>query len=150
MAGLVLLALTAACSRAAEPFIIPDLADVEYASASQMNGTSKVWEHEIRDPERIAPILARLRENNSGYHTPTRPESSEQSHAIAFVGKNGVSLMIWIGPDWLGGFDTVMEEGGGIISRYRPLDASEREALLALIREPDPKGRVKISNGRYL
>jgi len=149
MAGLVLLALTAACSRAAEPFIIPDLEDVEYASASQINGTSTIWEHEIRDPKRIAPILARLRENNSGYQS-TRPESSEQSHAISFAGKNGVLLMIWIGRDWLGGFDTVMEEGGGIISRYRPLGASEREALLALIREPDPKGRVKISNGKYL
>jgi hypothetical protein len=156
MAGLVLLALTTACSRAAEPFIIPDLKDVEYASASQLKGTSKVWEHEIRDPRRIAPILAQLRENNSGsgYRTQTRlgqmfSESREQSHAIAFVGKDGVPLMIWIGPDWLGGYDTVMEENGGTISRDRPLGASEREALLALIREPDPMGRVRISNGQY-
>ena len=96
MAALALAALTAACSRPADPFVIPDVQDVAYVSTSQLEARTRTWEFEPRDPERIGPILK-----------------------------------------------------GRPISRYRPMDASEREALLALIRKPDPKGRVRISNGQY-
>lgn len=157
MAGLVLAALALACSRSAPPFVIPDLEDLEYLYVTQLEGTTKVWQHEIRDPKRIKPILAHFREHNSGYRQPTdlsrmvASDSRVQDHAISFSTGEGVPLIIWIGPDWLGGFDQVYEEDGrSSISRYRPLDASEREALLSLIRETDPMGRVVISNGEYL
>jgi hypothetical protein len=153
MAGLVLLALATACSRATEPFVIPELKDVKRVIVSRVEGTSTIWRHEIRDPRRIDPILAHLREHNSGYRT-ARPRvlreavsrKREYDHTIAFVGEDTTaSLIILIGPDWLGGFDDRRKDGK-LVERDRPLSVSEREAILALIREPDPKGRVVIEN----
>ena len=71
MAGLVLLALATACTRPTKPFTIPELKDVDYVHVSQIEGTTKVQEYEIRDPRRIAPILAHLKEHNHGYRTET-------------------------------------------------------------------------------
>ena len=147
MAGLALLALASACSRPTKPFAIPDLKQVQYVQVSQIEGTSTVWEHEIRDPRRIAPILAHFREHNRGYRTATflgemLSRDRVQIYAVSFSGDDGVPLIIWVGPDWLGGIDKAVEFDGEMLERDRPLSASEREALLALIRERDPMGRV--------
>ena len=152
MAGLVLLALATACSRdAPEPLVIPELEDVKYVIVSQLEGKSTLWRHEIRDPGRIDPILAHLRKHNSGYR-PARPRilrealsrKSDYDHTIAFVKEDTTaSLYLFIGPGWLGGFDD-LRENGRLVERDRPLSASEREAILALVREPDPQGRVVI------
>ena len=147
MAGLALLALASACSRPTKPFAIPNLKQVQYVRVSQIEGTSEVWEHEIRDPRRIVPILAHFREHNRGYRTATflgemLSRERVQIYAISFGGDDGVPLIVWVGPDWLGGIDTAVGLDGKMLERDRPLSASEREALLALVREKDPMGRV--------
>ena len=164
IAGLVVLALATAglvlvlatvWPRVVEPLIIPELEDVRSVIVSHVDGTSTIWMHEIKDPERIAPILAHLRERNSGYRKAMLrifrevwSRETEHDHTIAF-GKEDTtaSLILWIGPDWLGGFDDRRKEGT-LDERDRPMSASEREAILALVREPDPKGRVIIGNSR--
>ena len=69
---------------------------------------------------------------------------------MSFGGYDGVPLIVWIGPDWLGGFDMALDSDGRTIDRDRPLSTSERETLLSLIREKDPMGRVIIENGKYI
>lgn len=154
-AGVVLLVLATVWPRAVEPLIIPELKDVRSVTASQVDGTSTIWMHEIRDPARIAPLLAHLRERNSGYRNAklrifreVLSRKTEHDHTIAFAKEDTTaSLILFIGPDWLGGFDDRREEGT-LDERDRPMSASEREAILALVREPDPRGRVIIENGR--
>lgn len=152
-AGLVLV-LAMVWPRAVEPLIIPELEDVRSVFVSHVDGTSTIWMHEIKDPGRIAPLLTLLREHNSGYRKATfrlyreaMTRVRDHDHRIAF-GKEGTtaSLILYIGPDWLGGFDDRRKEGT-LDDRDRPMSASEREAILALIREPDPKGRVIVGNG---
>lgn len=155
-AGLVLLVLATAWPRAVEPLIIPELEDVRSVFVSHVvDGTSTIWMHEIKDPRRIAPLLTLLREHNSGYRKATfrhyreaMTRERDHDHRIAF-GKEDTtaSLILFIGPDWLGGFDERRKKGT-LDNRDRPMSASEREAILALIREPDPMGRVIVENGR--
>ena len=150
MAGLVLMALTAACTEKSQPLAIPDLADIEsmYVFRRADDGTD--WAYETTDRKRIGAILAHLRDHNSGYRIETslyvrlwNPAPPDSDYQVLFMAPTDLPLGFEVGPDWLGGKDDLVKfpesERRRNLARERPLGAEERAALVALL-EPQPLG----------
>lgn len=119
---------------------IPDLEEVRSVKVFHLK--ESIWEREMREPKQIDELLAHFSKHNTGYHTDTRLHellfgSSYDSYdyKIVFVGDDSLPspLMIWIGPNWLGGED--FRRGEPWLIRYRRLSASELKNLIAIIAE---------------
>jgi hypothetical protein len=148
LAGLALMALAAACTQPSQPLAVPDAADVESMYVYRMKDSVSVWAYETADRGRIAAVLARLREHNTGYRAATSLSARfrnrhmpDHDTEILFLGSGDIPLAVYIGPDWLAGKDDRVKypERRLDLSRRRPLGASEREALFDLV-EPLPRG----------
>jgi hypothetical protein len=149
-AGLVLLALAAACTEPSKPLAVPDPAEIESMYVYRLNDSVNSWAYETMDRRRIAAVLAHLREHNTGYRVATRlsvrlrnSHLPDHDYQILFLSAADIPLGVYIGPDWLAGKDDLVKfpesERRLNLSRQRPLGASEREALVALV-EPQPMG----------
>jgi len=62
---------------------------------------------------------------------------SNQEYALLFTESvnTAAPLIVWIGPDWLGGVDEFKDDKGGRAARKRPLSHAEHDDLGALIAE---------------
>jgi hypothetical protein len=65
--------------------------------------------------------------------------SENQEYALLFTESvnTAAPLIVWIGPDWLGGVDELKDDKGGWAARKRPLSRAEHDDRGALIAE-DP------------
>ena len=143
--GLVLVALAAACTRQSKPLAVPELAEVDSIYVSRSEGSSMIWKYETTDRERIAAILEHLRKHNPDefrvetrlYATVVNPALPDYEYDILFLGSEGPLLAVLIGPDWLAGahddVEDFTDQGRINLYRRRPLSASEREGLVALL-----------------
>jgi hypothetical protein len=87
------------------------------------------------DARHVEQLLAYLEEHNSQYRTDwPRRKWPAQEYTISFEAQDSVPLVIWVGPDWLGGIDETLEpDGGQRLARRRPLGQAERQRLIALL-----------------
>lgn len=141
IAGLILMVLATSCTRSEKPLAIPDLKEVHSVKVFHLK--RPIWERELREPRQIAELLAHFREHNTGYHTDTRLHElllgsrydDPYDYKIVFLGEDSLPspLMVWIGPDWLGGED--FRRGEPWLARYRWLSASELKSLIAILVE---------------
>ncbi|HEX3129064.1 MAG TPA: hypothetical protein VH394_17150 [Thermoanaerobaculia bacterium] len=146
MTALILMVLVASCFPPDKPMLIPALGEMDFVVVHHLKlpGTP-VWTHEIRDPKRIAAILEHLRKHNTGYRADSRFHdplfgSRDHEYKIDFHDKaDTLPLIIWIGPNWIGGMD--LRRGEPWSARYRRLRASERRELLALITQGEAETR---------
>lgn len=149
------LVVLAACeeTKPANPFTIPEASSIFEVEVTRWKpGAKHPRQGEARssDPEVIRRLLDHLAAHNTGYATRYGfcdgedyqmlcggDEFPSQQYTISFSSQAepGVPLIVWIGPDWLGGVDEELEPGGktGRQSRRRPLPPEERERLLALL-----------------
>lgn len=143
IAGFILIALVTSCTCPEKPLAIPDLEEVHSVKVFHLKGPLLIWEREIREPRQIGELLAHFRKHNTGYHTDTRLQElllgsrydDPHGYKIVFEGENSLPslLIVWIGPNWLGGEDFI--RGEPWLVRYRWLSASELKDLLAIIVE---------------
>ena len=143
-AGLVLLALAAACTRESVPLTVPELADVDNVYVSKMNGSSVVWRYELTDRGRIGAILDHLRKHNADeyrietdlYAKWVNRRLPDHEYDILVLSPVHVLLGVVVGPDWLGGQDDLERfpnQRRLNLYRRRPLSAPERAALVRLL-----------------
>ena len=144
-AGAIAIAFTfLACERPevpAECLAVPEASKVEIVKVSVLNpdGTSK-RSYQIDTRPRVEELVEAVRANSGG-QCKTFEKERPQDLAVSFSTYDSVPLILWIGPDWIGGVDeTKKDRKGWLISRWRPMDPSEREQLLVLLREETPLG----------
>ena len=131
---LSLCALLAGCTQPARPLAIPPAGNVARIDFTRWSGTENQGMVRIHDREQVERILALLALNNAGYFRrryrfgPGEPTG--QQYSIAVQGELSVPLVVWVGPDWLGGVDETVEKDGWRQARYRPLGPAERAELL--------------------
>lgn len=144
-AGVVSIALTLlACERAEVPddcLVVPEASKVEIVKVSVLNpeGTSK-RSYQIDTRPRVEALVEAVRLGQGG-PCKTLERERPQDLSVAFSTYDSVPLILWIGPDWIGGVDTKKDSRGWLISRWRPMEPSERERLLELLREEAPLGQ---------
>jgi hypothetical protein len=149
-AAAILLALSAACTRSAEPLTIPDPSKIELVEVIRLGKNGETLaEHKISERQRIEAIVAGLRPHNTGYREDTELgrllSGSESGQEYALLFRESINeaapLIVWIGSDWLGGVDELKDEKGGRAARQRSLSRAEHDDLVALIAEaPDASG----------
>ena len=63
----------------------------------------------IRDSDLIAEVLTLIRNHASEWHVPTTTYPTPQTTAL-FKGQRDETLyVLWLGPDWVGGDDSVVD-----------------------------------------
>jgi hypothetical protein len=143
--SIVSIALTLlACERAEVPdecLAVPEASKVEIVKVSVLNpdGMSK-RSYQIDTRPRVEALVEAIRSNEGG-QCKTFEQERPQDLSVAFSTYDSVPLILWIGPDWIGGVDTKKDSKGWLISRWRPMEPSERERLLELLREETPLGQ---------
>lgn len=108
------------------PLELPEARDVRELIVSGNRG----GDHEIsriRDSDTIGTVVGQLRAHNSGYAVPFGTFPGPE-YTIVVRTDGGDRLVVWIGPDWLGGreLQPVLTE-----KRLRTLGSQERSDLLA-------------------
>jgi hypothetical protein len=129
-AGAIGLAVVATSACSARPLMLPapgSVTQVEVSEWPQRGGEAS--KRTIDAPETISAILAALSANNKGYDPPLDTFPGPQ-YGLVFAGEKGNLLVVWIGPDWLGGAELPTSEPG---KRLRALPPDERARLLSLI-----------------
>jgi hypothetical protein len=135
-------ALLASCSttvdRAAPPLPLPAVHEV--ASITAASGARGAV---ITDRESIERFLAFLAAHNDGWRTPAGTFPTPQ-WTIELAGEAGLLLVLWVGPNWLGG-----REGSGSNRehRLRDLSAEARRALLDILGVIDPPSYAALPAG---
>jgi hypothetical protein len=130
--------LPLACAKQEVPadcLVIPEASQVEMVKVALRNadGTTKS-DYQIDTRPRIEELIAALK-GHRGEACRTVVKSRPQEMSVSFQGYDSVPLILWIGPDWIGGVDTKKGPDGWLIGRWRPLGAAERASLLSLLRK---------------
>lgn len=121
-----------------ECLVVPEASRVEMVKVSVLNpdGTTK-RDYQIDTRPRVEALVAAVG-SATGTTCKTYHQRRPQDLSVAFMGYDSVPLILWIGPDWIGGVDTKKGSDGWLISRWRPMERSERDELLRLLREETP------------
>ncbi|HEV7508575.1 MAG TPA: hypothetical protein VGS07_27080 [Thermoanaerobaculia bacterium] len=114
---------------------VPELAKIEMVKVSELNadGTSKK-SYQIDVRSHIAALIEAVRAHQGGAWK-TVQKHRPQELSVAFDGYDSVPLILWIGPDWIGGVDTEARPDGWLIPRWRPMDRAERDLILKQLHE---------------
>ena len=120
----------------ADCLVIPEASQVEMVKVAWLNadGTSKS-DYQVDTRPRIEELITALKGHRGGEPCRTVVKRRPQEMSVSFQGYDSVPLILWIGPDWIGGVDTKKGKDGWLIERWRPLGAAERAALLPLLRQ---------------
>jgi hypothetical protein len=110
----------------APPLPLPPSPSIVEIAVESARSESK---RRIVTPETIAAVLAILSSHNTGYRVPLDTFPTPQ-HTLVFRNRERECLVVWVGPDWLGGRGL---PGSARDNRLRPLSAQDRASLLALV-----------------
>jgi hypothetical protein len=118
-----------AVDRVAPPLPLPAVHEVAHITAS-----SGARGAVITDRESVERFLAFLTSHNDGWRIPAGTFPTPQ-WTIELAGEPGALLVLWLGPNWLGG-----REGSGTArdNRLRDLSAKARLTLLDILGVMDP------------
>jgi hypothetical protein len=122
--AVVLVAAIASAELGAPPLPIPAAPDVDYIGLSP--GTNETV---IRDPKVIAQFVAFLSSRNTDWRQPWDTFPTPQ-WTIRLVGRGHDHLVLWLGPNWLGG-----REGRAAAksNRLRSLSQKEHDEALKIL-----------------
>jgi hypothetical protein len=125
----VLTGCSPSLDRAAPPLPLPAVHEVGHIAAS--SGARGAL---IADRASVERLLAFLAAHNDGWRRPTGTFPTPQ-WTIELVGERGVLLVLWLGPNWLGG-----REGAAPArdNRLRDLSAEARLTVLDILGVVDP------------
>jgi hypothetical protein len=142
----VLLALALlACNRtpsevADDCLAVPPAAQVEIVKVAVLNPdgtTRRTYQIDTRPHIEVLPAaVGPLQEGGCKTFHGRRP----QELTVSFQGYDSVPLILWIGPDWIGGVDTKKDARGWLLPRWRSLHQAEHTMLLDLLHEETPPG----------
>jgi hypothetical protein len=124
----------------ADALKIPDAATVEMVKVTELNpdGTYKL-QYQIDVRAHVEALVAAVRAHKGGaWKTLHRKWPQELS--VAFDSYDAVPLILWIGPDWIGGVDTEAGPDSVLIPRWQPMERAERDLILAQLHEEDAAG----------
>jgi hypothetical protein len=121
----VILATTIASAEpGAPPLPIPAAPDVAYIALTR--GTSETV---VRDPEVIAQFVAFLGARNTDWHRPWDTFPTPE-WTIRLVGRRDDQLVLWLGPNWLGGREG---QAAAKDNRLRSLSQKEHDEVLNML-----------------
>ncbi|MEO8504924.1 MAG: hypothetical protein ABI609_13585 [Acidobacteriota bacterium] len=117
---------------AADCLTIPATEKISIVKVSELTADGNLGHaYQIDVPAHVAALLAAVRAHQgSECKTVSAGNRRPQELSVAFEAYDSVPLILWIGPDWIGGVDTKADSKGALIARWRPMGKAEREAIL--------------------
>jgi hypothetical protein len=119
--AVVLAAAVASAEPGVPPLPIPAAHDVDYIALS--GGTNETI---IRDPKAIAQFVAFLSARNTDWRKPWDTFPTPE-WTIRLVGRRDDHLVLWLGPNWLGGREG---QAAAKNNRLRSLSQKEHDEVL--------------------
>lgn len=134
-----LVALATGCGTKAEVpapgLSIPEAAAVRIVKVDILGADGALrGRHQIDTRPRVEALMAALAgHQRDSWRTMISKRPQELS--VSFETTDSLPLILVVGPDWLGGYDTIRDEKGRRIGRWRALLPGEHERLLGALRE---------------
>ena len=122
--AVILAAVIASAESGAPPLPIPAAPDVAYIALTR--GTSETV---IRNPKIIAQFVAFLSARNTDWRKPWDTFPTPE-WTIRLVGRRDDHLVLWLGPNWLGGREG---QAAAKDNRLRSLSPNEHDEALKML-----------------
>ena len=134
LACLASMFIAIACS-SADPLIVPrtdEVLSIDATISNSYNPDTKTYRGSVHidDPKKVSEILRAFGELNHNMSIPfgTFPTPT---HSIVVNDSRGVNVVIFVGLDWIGGYDTV--SGAAAQNRATHISESQRRAFLEVV-----------------
>jgi len=117
---------------------VPPPAQIEIVKVTEVHadGTTGAG-HQVDTRPRVEALVAALQaatEAAPAAECRTVETARKQELSVGLEGRDSVPLILWIGPDWIGGVDTLKDAKGKLLARWRPLAPGEHDLLVHLLR----------------